>query len=161
MNIYEITQELREALDTMQIDEETGEIINWNAIDALNIAFDRKAEAYAVAIKESEAMAKELDEAAKSIGERKKSYQNRAEQMKKHLQFAMEAAGKEKIETANADISFKKSVAVVVDESSLPDEYWKITEERKPNKAEVGKLLKQGENIPGAMLETRMNLQVK
>lgn len=26
MNIYEITQELREALDTMQIDEETGEI---------------------------------------------------------------------------------------------------------------------------------------
>ena len=65
------------------------------------------------------------------------------------------------IETANAAISFRKSTAVVVDEASLPDEYWKITEERKPDKSEIGKLLKQGVAIPGAALETRKDVQVK
>ena len=161
MNIYNITQELRAALDNIQIDDETGEITNWDAIDALNVAFEQKAEAYAVAIKEYEAMAKQVDDAAKALASRKATYMKRAASMKEHLAFAMAAVGEEKIETANAAISFRKSTAVVVDETSLPDEYWKIIEERKPDKSEIGKLLKQGVSIPGAALETRKNVQVK
>ena len=161
MNIYNITQELRAALDNIQIDDETGEITNWDAIDALNVAFEQKAEAYAVAIKEYEAMAKQVAEAAKTLAERKDGYLKRAESMKQHLAVAMVAVGESRIETPNAAISFRKSTAVVVDEAKLPDEYWKVTETRKPDKAEVGKLLKQGVDVPGAALETRQNLQVK
>ena len=81
MNIYNITQELRAALDNIQIDDETGEITNWDAIDALNVAFEQKAEAYAVAIKEYEAMAKQVDEAAKALASRKATYMKRAASM--------------------------------------------------------------------------------
>ena len=38
-------------MDALRVDEETGEVVGFEAVDTLDAAFEDKAEAYAVAIK--------------------------------------------------------------------------------------------------------------
>lgn len=162
MNLYELTTELAQAMNNLVIDEETGEVSGYEAVDALDVAFEDKAEAYAVTIKNLLAFANEAKGEADKLKARADAAKNRADQLKQHLALSMNAVGKNKLETARAALSFRKSTVVnITDENALRDDLWKVTMKREPNKTEIGKLLKSGETVPGAELETRMNLQVK
>lgn len=162
MNLYELTTELAQAMNNLVVDEETGEVSGFEAVDALDVAFEDKAEAYAVTIKNLLAFANEAKGEADKLKARADAAKNRADQLKQHLALSMNAVGKNKVETARAALSFRKSTVVnITDENALRDDLWKVTMKREPNKTEIGKLLKSGETVPGAELETRMNLQVK
>lgn len=162
MNLYELTTELAQAMNNLVIDEETGEVSGFEAVDALDVAFEDKAEAYAVTIKNLLAFANEAKGEADKLKARADAAKNRADQLKQHLALSMNAVGKNKVETARAALSFRKSTVVnITDETVLRDDLWKVTMKREPNKTEIGTLLKSGESVPGAELETRMNLQVK
>ena len=162
MNLYELTAEYQNALDNIQIDEETGEASGFEAVDALDIAFEIKAEIYAVHIKNLDAMAAALDAEAKALADRKKRLTSRKDMMKEHLALAMAAVGKEKIETPRAALSFRKSTSVqIADDTIIPDDLCTIKTERKPDKTAIGKLLKAGEIVPGCALKESSNLQVK
>lgn len=162
MNLYNLTAEYQHALDSIQIDEETGEVTGFEAVDALDVAFEDKAEAYAVYIKSLDAMAGALQAEAKSLADRKKAVETRRDQMKNHLALSMVAVGKEKIETPRAALSFRKSTSTqITDETKLRDDLWVVKTERKPDKTAIGKLLKAGEIVLGAELKQSKNLQVK
>lgn len=162
MNLYELTTQMQEAIDNIVIDEDTGEVTGFEAVDALDAAFEDKAEAYALTIKNLMAFAKQAKEESDSLKKRADSAKNRAEKLREHLAQAMNAVGKNKIETARAAVSFRKSTAVnITNENAIPLNLWKITTDRKLDKAEIGKRLKSGEIVPGAELQTHMNLQVK
>lgn len=162
MNLYELTTELAQAMNNLVIDEETGEVSGFEAVDALDVAFEDKAEAYALTIKNLLAFANEAKGEADKLKARADAAKNRADQLKQHLALSMNAVGKNKLETARAALSFRKSTVVnITDENALRDDLWKVTMKREPNKTEIGKLMKSGETVPGAELETRMNLQVK
>ena len=162
MNLYELTAEYQNALDSIRIDEETGEVKGFEAVDAMDCAFEEKAEAYAVYIKSLDAMAGALQSEAKSLADRKKAVETRRDQMKNHLALSMVALGKEKIETARAALSFRKSTSVQIsDDTIIPDDLCNIKTERKPDKTAIGKLLKAGKAVPGAELKKSSNLQVK
>ncbi len=162
MNLYELTTELQNAMDSLVIDEDTGEVGGFEAVDALDVAFEDKAEAYALTIKNLLAFAGEAKAEADNLKSRADAAKNRAEKLKQHLALSMNAVGKNKIETARAALSFRKSVSVkITDETTLHDDLWKVTMKREPDKTKIGKLLKSGNAVPGAELETKMNLQVK
>ena len=78
MNLYELTNDLQRAMDALQTDPETGEVSGWEAVDALDVAFDDKAEAYALTIKNLLAFADSADAEADKLKARAKSAKNRA-----------------------------------------------------------------------------------
>ena len=49
--LYEISADFLAALDAMEVDPDTGELLNADQLDALSAAFDEKAEATALYIK--------------------------------------------------------------------------------------------------------------
>lgn len=162
MNLYELTTELQQAMDSLTVDEDTGEVSGFEAVDALDVAFEDKAEAYALTIKNLLAFAGEAKAEADKLKARADAAKKRADNLKQHLALSMEAVGKTKIETARATLGFRKSTSVnITDEAALGDDFWKVTMKREPDKTKIGKLLKSGEDVPGAVLETKMNLQVK
>ena len=162
MNLYDLTTEYQNALDSIKIDEETGEVSGFEVLDALDASFEDKAEAYALHIKNLEAMAAAMDAEAKALKARKEATQKRADTVKEHLAFAMAPVGKDKVTTARAALSFRKSTSVqIADETKLPEDLWTVKTVRNPDKTAIGKLLKAGEAVPGAELKESKNLQVK
>lgn len=162
MNLYELTREFESAMANIVIDEETGEAGGFEAVDALDTAFEDKAEAYAVTIKNLLAEAAALKNERDNMKAREDAVKRRAEALKKHLADSMTAVGKDKIETAKAALSFRKSKQVsIVNDVLVPDDLCIVKIDRKPDKTAIGKLLKSGEAVPGAELVENMNLQVK
>ena len=51
VSLYEISADFLAALDAMEVDPDTGELLNADQLDALSAAFDEKAEATALYIK--------------------------------------------------------------------------------------------------------------
>lgn len=43
-SLYEISADFLKALDGLEVDEETGEIVNFDAVESLNAQFEDKAE---------------------------------------------------------------------------------------------------------------------
>lgn len=162
MNLYELTREFESAMANIVIDEETGEVSGFEAVDTLDTAFEDKAEAYAVTIKNLLAEAAALKNERDNMKARQDAAKRRAEVLKKHLADSMTAVGKDKIETAKAALSFRRSKQVsIVNDELVPDDLCVVKIDRKPDKTAIGKLLKSGETVPGAELVENMNLQVK
>ena len=60
------------------------------------------------------------------------------------------------------ELSYRKSEAVVlVDETLIPTEFKKEKVSVSIDKTEIKKALKEGKEIPWAVIETRQNLQIK
>lgn len=162
LSLYELTSEFEAAMQQIVVDAETGEVSGFEAVDSLNAAFEDKAEAYAVMIKNLAAEAAAIKTERDRMKEREDAIKRRMDSMKQHLAESMIAVGKNKISTAKAALSFRKSVQVsITNDVMLPDDLCKVVVDRKPDKTAIGKLLKAGETVPGAELVENMNLQVK
>lgn len=162
MNLYELTQEFATAMQAITVDPETGEVSGFEAVDGLDAAFEDKAEAYAVTIKNLDAEVKALKNERDNLKAREDATKKRMEYMKQHLADSMLAVGKDKISTSKASLSFRRSMQVnITSDVMVPDDLCKVIIDRKPDKTAIGKLLKAGETVPGAELVENMNLQVK
>lgn len=162
MSLYNLTSEFQAAMDSIHVDEETGEVVGFETVDCLDAAFEDKAEAYAVVIKNLNAQAQAIKEERDRLKEREDAAKRKAESLKEHLAKSMLIVGKNKIETARAALSFRKSTQVnITNDVQVPDDLCKVVIDRKPDKTAIGKLLKSGEIVPGAELVEKMNLQVK
>lgn len=161
-NLYELTTQFQNAMDALTVDEETGEVIGFEAVDALDAAFEDKAEAYAVVIKTLFAQAQAIHAERENLKEREDAAKRKAESLKNHLAQSMVAVGKDKVETARAALTFRKSTQVnILNDVEIPDDLCKIVIDRKPDKTAIGKLLRGGNIVPGAELIENRNLQVK
>lgn len=162
MNLYQLTNKFEKAMQAITVDPETGEVSGFEAVDSLDAAFEDKAEAYAVTIKNLAAEASALKNERDNLKAREDSVKKCMERMKQHLADSMLAVGKDKISTAKAALSFRKSVQVnITSDVMVPDDLCEVVIDRKPDKTAIGKLLKAGETVPGAELVENMNLQVK
>lgn len=160
MNIYEIDKQIMECVDT-----ETGEIIDIEKLAELQMEREAKIESVALWVKNITASAQNIREEEKSLAERRKVLENKAERLKAYL---ADALGGDKFETAKCSLSFRSSASVQVDdeaaliawlEDNYRDDCLKYT--TAVNKTEVGKILKNGVKVPGAHIEQRSNLQIK
>lgn len=161
-SLYEISTDFLKALDGLEVDEETGEIKNFDAVESLNAQFEEKAESVACYIKNLAAFADDLKAEEDTLSARRKSAERRIDSMKKYLTSCLESVGKDKVETVRARISFRKSVQVQIeDEAALPADYVTTTVTKSPDKTAIKKAIQGGQDVTGASLIEKRNIQIK
>ena len=162
LSLYEISEKFRDVLASIDVDEETGEVLNLAEIDNVESEFDEKAESVACFIKSLQYEEAALKSESDNLDMRRKRVEKKRESLTKYLASCMDAVQKDKVSTARCALSFRKSKAVnILDEDKLPSEYIKIVEKRSPDKTEIKKAILSGVVIPGAEVVENRNLQIK
>ena len=156
MTLFEIDEAIANCvkLDGREdyVDVSTGEIIDLAALGSLKMERDKKI------IRNLEAEEKALAEQKKIFADREKAAHNKKEQLKSYL--AASLAG-EKWKNNEVQITWKKSYPVeITDIKKLSSHYlkWK---EPEPNKILIGKDLKAGIKLDGAMIVEKNNMSVR
>lgn len=157
MNLYEIDERLELGFDT-----ETGEILDSDYLDKLEMERDSKIENIALWIKNLKSDAEALKAEKEVFAQRQKSAENKMEQLKKYLANVL---GGEKFKTVKVLISYRKSESVdVVDMQKLldfgDDDLIKYTEPT-ANKTAIKAAIKAGIKVPGVKITENNNMQIK
>ena len=161
MNLYEIDSAI-----AALVDPETGEIQNYEAFEELQMARDQKIENMALVLKNAAAASAAIKAEIDALKARKEAADKTVERMKEYL---AQATGGQKFETAKVRLSFRSSTRVEIDdEIGLLDWLERNGKEscikyKMPeiSRSEVGKLIKEGLEVPGAILAEYSNIQVK
>ncbi|MFQ8925295.1 MAG: siphovirus Gp157 family protein [Hominilimicola sp.] len=158
MNIYEIDN----AMFSL-IDEETGEIKDYEAFEELQMQKEEKIENTALWYKNLVAESKAIREEEKALAERRKSLENKAENLKNFINRTLDG---NKFSTSKVAISYRKSTAVEVDDEfidyALKNNNDLLTFKRpEPNKTVIKGMLQGGFDIPHAELVERNNMSIK
>lgn len=161
MNIYEIDQAILDCIDT-----ETGEIVDMEALEQLQMDRVQKAENVACWRKNLIAMIASIKAEEDALKKRRESLQRKVDGLDGYL--AAHFSG-EKIETAKVVINWRKSTGVeVLDKQEAIDYLMHIAHDdllkyKEPDidKKAAKALLESGVTIPGLTLAERMNLQIK
>ena len=142
-----------------QIDEETGEILNAEDLDALQLAREEKIEGVGLWIKNLQAEAEAVKKEKDAMADRQRRLEKKAESLKHYLEWALQG---EKFSTPRIAMTFRRSESVSIpDEALLDDRFMNITMVKKPDKKLIKDTLKAGREVPGAELVTKQNLQIK
>lgn len=162
MTLYEMSNEYRNVLENLEIDPETGEIINLEELEQMQGQLYDKTEAVAIYIKELKAESEMIAAEEKALKERKESKIKKAENLTRYLGNMMTMNAMPSFETSKVKVSSRKSEAVVVAENAeIPEKYLVTKTEVKPDKTALKKAIKSGEEIPGVIVEERVNWSVK
>lgn len=168
MKLYEIRHEITELLERgFDIDLDTGEVLDIGPkLDALQMDEREKLENIALYIKGLNAEAAAIREEEKTLAERRRTKESRAERLHDYISAHMIVADIDALETARVRLSFRKSTATEIDESVFRPWAEKCGDYLRYKPAEVDRklvteALKAGADIPGARLAERRNLQVR
>ena len=165
-SLYNLATEYQELYTALvsTADEETGEVDVDIAAALANVqgTFEEKAIATATV---SRMLGNTVEEVSKEIDrlKRLKAHLEREDgRVREYLKRAMEMTGTEKVQGISASISFRKSEQTVIDnEGELPEEYITAKTTYTANKTAIKAAIKAGNDVPGAHIETVMNLQIK
>ena len=161
--LYLLTQEFREAAEKLADAELPDEVIA-DTLESLQFPIEEKAKNVAMVIRNIEASAKAIKEAADAMILRAKSEENRAKHLKGYLQSAMEATGITKIESPYFVISLRNNPeSVAIDaESQIPADYMReIPASYSPDRILIKKAIQDGYEVPGCHLTRTQSLQIK
>lgn len=177
-NLYEIDYQLQ-MLEDYMVDVETGEILSeeeFNAkFDEIQMALNEKIESSICFVKNLQADIEAFKTEEKNIVQRRKIKENLAERIKNRIDNYIrmkytnengvvdtDGLNKFKMETPRMKLSYRKSDSVEVsDINLLPKEYVKEKVELSADKTALKKALKDGKEINGATIVTKLNMQVK
>lgn len=177
-NLYDIDYQLR-VLEEYMVDPETGEILDeesFNAkFDEIQMALSEKIENSMCFYKNLQSDIEAFKTEEKKLAQRRKVKENLAERVKNRIdnyvtmQFTDEDGNVDKdnlnqwkFETPKVKLSYRKSDSVEVsDINSLPKEYVKEKIELLADKTALKKAIKDGKEIKGAEIVTKLNMQVK
>ena len=162
MKLYEIIEQLEGCIkleDGTAVDGNTGELIDIEAIEALELERDVKIENIALWIKNLLSDAAQIKIEMDNLNKRKKALESKAESLEGYLTSVLSG---QKFDTARVAISFRASEAVqVFDESKVPSEYLKTKIETSVDKNALKKALKDGLELEGVQLVSKQNIQIK
>ena len=158
MTIYEINEEILNCIDL-----ETGEIIDIDKLNELELERDAKIENVACWIKELKAEAEAIKAEKLALAERQKVAENKAESLKKWLTYALDG---QKFKTSKCSISYRKSEAVEVTEeglNNLMQEHNELLTYKapEPNKKAIKDALKDGLSVEGVQLVQNTSTIIK
>ena len=111
MTIYEIDNEIMNCIDM-----ETGEVIDTDKLNDLQMERDAKIENVACWIKELKAEAEAIKNEKQALAERQRVAENKAESLKNWLAYALYG---EKFKTSKCSIFYRNSESVEVTEEGL------------------------------------------
>ena len=158
MKLYEINNAILNCIDM-----ETGEIIDIDKLNELELERDAKIENVACWIKELKAEAEAIKAEKLALAERQKVAENKVESLKKWVAYAL---GGQKFSTAKCSVSFRNTESVEVTEEGLEalmkehDELltYKAPE---PNKKAIKDAIKDGLSVAGVQLVQNVSTIIK
>lgn len=158
MTIYEINEQILNCIDL-----ETGEIIDIDRLNELQLEKDAKIENVACWIKELKAEAEAIKAEKQTLAERQKVAENKAESLKKWLAYALDG---QKFKTSKCSISYRKSESVEVTEEGLNNlikEHDELLTYKapEPNKTAIKQALKDGLSVQGVQLVQNTSTIIK
>lgn len=160
-NLFQISKDLLMIFESLEVDEETGEILNLGALEEATYQFESKVEALALFIEELLGEADTLKAKEQALKERRISKENKAKSLKKYLSDSMLNTGKTLIETDLVRLSFRRSEVVEVSEDFDSEEFMQVKTTITPDKAKIKAAIKSGQGPEGAILVEKQNLQIK
>lgn len=157
MTLYEIAEEIMNVFDP-----ETGEILDEQKLASLEMEHNKKVENIALYIKNLESDAEQIKAEKNALATREKRAKNKAESLRKYLSGYL--AG-QKFSTPKVAISFRSITSVEADvaelmKSEVGAEYLKYAEPT-ADKMAIKKALQEGIKLPGCVLVTNQNMQIK
>ena len=153
MNLYQIDGAILDCVDV-----ETGEIIDAERLDELQIERQRKIENIALWYKNLMSDAAALKAEEQAFKARREAAEKKAEQLKNYLAGVLSGNS---FKSDRALITWRVSAfADIQDATRLPNEYL-LQQEPKINKAAILKALKAGEDVAGAALGQHNNITIK
>ena len=155
MNLFEINKEIMNCVDA-----ETGELLDEERFEGLQMDMQTKLENLGCWIKNLESDAAALKAEETAFADRRKALERKTESIKKYLSTFL--AGKA-FETPKVKIGFRKSEVLEVDEGvegMLPDEFLRF-KNPEINKADLKKAVKNGLKIDGVRLVSKENISIK
>ena len=158
MKLYEIDEAILNCIDT-----ETGEIIDADQLDKLQMERDTKLENVACWIKDLKAEAEAIKTEKQILANRQKVAENKAESLKKYLAYALDG---KKFSTAKCAVSFRSTESVeVTDEglNNLMKEHDELLTYKapEPNKTAIKQAIKDGLNVTGVQLVQNTSTIIK
>lgn len=160
LTLYQCTADVQAALD-YYFDSETE---REDTLEAVIGQFEVKAQSVIAYIKNQEITEKMLDEHIKQMTGKLKAAKARNQSLKDYLARNMQAAGITEIKADDGTFkaSFRKSKAVeILDEAQIPAEFMRETVKIEPDKTAIRKAIESGQEVAGAKIEERQNLQIK
>ena len=158
MKLYEIDNAILECIDM-----ETGEVIDIDKLNELQIERDAKVENVACWIKELKAEAEAIKKEKQILADRQKAAENKAESLKKWLAYALDG---QKFKTAKCSISFRNTESVEVTDEGLVNlmkEHDELLTYKKPepNKTAIKQAINDGLSVEGVQLVQNVSTIIK
>ena len=158
MKLYEIDNAILECIDM-----ETGEVIDAEKLDALNMERDAKIENVVLWIKDLKAEAEAIKAEKLALAERQKVAENKVESLKKWVAYAL---GGQKFSTAKCAVSFRNTESVEVTEEGLENlmkEHDELLTYKapEPNKKAIKDAIKDGLSVAGVQLVQNVSTIIK
>ena len=155
MNLYEIDSAILQTFDA-----ETGEILDSEKLNELQMARETKLINIIHYIKNLKSDIEALDKEEKEFKARKDSCKRKMESLKNYLEGYLAGETFES-EDKTAKVTYRKSESVEVSDVWKLPEFLKKYSDPEADKEAIKKLLKAGEEVEGASLITKMNMQIK
>ena len=153
-SLYEIKEQLLNCIDL-----KTGEIIDTDKFDELQMEREQKLESVALWYKNLMSEADQYKQEKDRFAIKQKNAETKAESLKRYLDTALKGS---KFGTIKVNISYRKSQSVdIEDVDKLPARFKTQETTIKADKTAIGKVLKAGEVIDGAKLIDSNNIQIK
>jgi len=154
VKLYEIEQAILEC-----IDDETGEIIDFERLNQLVLDRQTKIDNVICWYKQLNAEALAIENEVKMLKERQNQKINKSESLKHWLAMALNGA---KFESSRNVVTWRKSDEVsITNETKIPVEYKVEKVEISISKAEIKKAIKDGIIVDGAELLYKNNIQIR
>ena len=152
-SLYEINAAILSCVDL-----ETGEIIDVEQLQALQLEREQKIENVALWYKNLLSDAEQYAAEEAAFKKKKQQAQAQAERLKAYL---LDALAGEKYKSTRVSISYRNTPRVVVDDVlNLPPRFVRFAAPE-PNKTEIAAAIKNGEEVNGAHLESNQSIIIK
>lgn len=165
ISLYDIADNLRNILIYGLEEAEEGTTDSEeleNIIDELLLTFNEKIDGVSAFIKEQKLLAVGIGEQIKALKARKDAAERKIERLENYVGDCLALAGKTRYESPTVKLSFRKSVAVEIDDEELIPADFKVEKTTVTvDKNALKEALKDGEIVDGAHLVERAHLQIK
>ena len=156
-NLYEIDAKIMECMANC-IDPDTGEIINTEQLEALQMERQTKLENVALYIKNLKADAEMYKAEKQAFEKRQMDAIKEANSLTEWLKKALDG---QKFKTEKAEVSFRKTQKVeILDMWDLNEDLLKYSDPT-PDKAAIKRAIKAGEEVKGAKLVDDISMTIK
>lgn len=162
MKLHEYNQEIEKALNSLEINEETGEVTGYEAVEQVQTDFEDKLESMVCYDKDMQVDIDALKAEEKNLKARREALEKRSASLRNYISACMEDAGQDKFSSAKCKVSFRKSAVTVIDDiDMIPEEFRNTKTTITADKSKIAEALKSGVEIPGAHIVEKQNIQIK